>query len=785
MKSTILKYAFALTACLAALASCKKPDPETKEPSFPTDVINQTVTPGESVEIAFEPNMAWVLSISGDGSGNYFWIDDAGMKSTSVSGRADGRTVVKVVFSQDEEFDKNRVCDVTLTMGSESRKIATLTRLALNRTLETYAGVPGEYEFTDEFSQETFTEAELVTFAGITDYTLPVRVVSNYPWEIVLPSWLNAVSVDGKSEVAEGGPGTTDLVLTAVLSNKVLNGGEANVRFIDKNNVGASNDVKIILPDVSSRLECEINTTQFNKEGQVLMPNGSYVDGTAVAYVLAAKGMTAMSVEWLGEYYDIEEADWVNIEIGEYDESMGLLQNIDVTVGVDANPGEVRYADLFFFPVSMGEVSIDDIFTEDGSAIKPGFEQYCAARLVQDGDRPSYIIPVSSKELRDEVGAYFSVLDPKGEDNVMQWDFPDAAYYHKITYNCSYSHEEAAFECAKPYAYVKLYNDTDYPSGLFSEEASADCWVSFVALGEANDRGVFNINYTPASATHTAAVFYDGSDNVIAAVLVVYDPEYTGDGSDMMYALASGVGKISKMSKDSELYMAINGNYNVKDVYEILTNDRMLYVTGTTEFWSAFAIDPATFGDYSGNIAVEGASPNFYVYTKSCTAKDEVVVIFQALGADGESMINMSAVHIVYDPDAEIETEAPFQFVYPDYVGGMATLEKHSGEYADMIIADWGASQAPKYIYLLTYTDPSAASIAVVKAPGKPMGGAAYNNYDPNTGDVLADYWLTYEQEGDQMTIFMSEAGKADYFLFTDPTGLPTYALVCTMVLPE
>ena len=784
MKSRILKYAFALAACLAALASCRKPEPENKVPVFPTEVINQTVTPGESVEIAFEPNMAWVLSISGDGSGNYFWIDDAGMKATTVSGKADGRIVVKVVFSDDEEFDKNRVCDVTLTMGTESKKIATITRLALNRTLETYAGVAGEYEFTEEFSQETFTEAELVTFAGITDYTLPVRVVSNYPWEIVLPSWLKAVNLDDMSEVAEGGPGTTDLLLTAVISNKVISGQEANVRFIDKNNVGASNEVKIVLPDVSSRLEHEINSTQFNKEGHVLLPSGSYVEGTAVAYVLAVKGMTAMSVEWLGEYYDIKEADWVNIEIGEYYEDASPLQVIDVTVGVDANQGEVRYADLFFFPVSMGEVSIDDIFTDDGSAIKPGFEQYCAGRLVQEGDRPSYIIPVSSKELRDEVGVYFSVLDPKGDDNVMQWDFPDLAYYHKITYTCDYSHEEAEFECTKPYAYVKLYNDTDYPYGVFSEEAS-DCWISFTALGEENNRGVFTINYTPSSVTHTAAVFYDADDNVIAAVLVVYDPEYTGDGSDMMYAVSSGVAKISKMSKDSELYMAINGNYNVKDVYEIVTNDQMLYVTGTEEFYSAFAIDPATFGDYSGKISVEGASPNFYVYTKACTAKDEVVVVFQTLGADGESMLNMSAVHIVFDPDAEIETEAPFQFVYPDYVGGMATLEKHSGEYADMIIAEWGASQAPRHIYLLTYTDPSVSSIAVVKVPGKPMGGAANNNYDPTTGDVYADYWLTHEQEGDQMTIFMSEAGKVDYFLFTDPTGLPTYALVCTMVLPE
>ena len=75
MKSNVWKYAAALMACIAAISSCKKPAPEKTEPVFPTDVINKTVAPGESVNISIEPNMAWVATISGEGSGNYFWID--------------------------------------------------------------------------------------------------------------------------------------------------------------------------------------------------------------------------------------------------------------------------------------------------------------------------------------------------------------------------------------------------------------------------------------------------------------------------------------------------------------------------------------------------------------------------------------------------------------------------------------------------------------------------------------------------------------------------------------
>ena len=521
-----------------------------------------------------------------------------------------------------------------------------------------------------------------------------------------------------------------------------------------------------------------MNSMQFNAAGQVLMPNGSYQDGTAVAYVLAAKGVTVKAVEWLGEEYASEYAEWVNVTIGEYDETAGPLQTIDVTFGVGENTGKERYADIFVFPVSAGEVNVENI---------TDMEEYMVGRLVQEGERQPYITPISSEEAMNEVGTYFSNLEPKGEDNLLQWDFPNAGSYHKITYTGEWSSEEASFDCAEPYAYVKLYEDTDYPMGMFSKEITEndDCWISFVSFGE-NMKGRFNMNSVPASATHTAAVFYDSDDNMLAAVLVEFNPAFSGDDGELAYKIASGKGELTVMDKESELYMAINGNYNVTEVYQIITNDRMLYVTGKEEFYNAFAIDPATFNDYAGNIDVEGAAPNFYVYTSACIGRDEMIVVLQVLGADGESLVNHAAFHIIFDPDADIDAEPPFAFVYPEYAAGMATLEKHTGEYADMVIADWGESQAPKDIYLLTYTDPSASSVAVLKVPGQPMAGGAFNNYDPNTGNFIDGYWLTHEMDGsNQMYVFMTEAGKADYFIFTDVTGLPTCALVCTMVLPE
>jgi hypothetical protein len=788
MKSNFWKYAVMLATCVAAVASCKKPEPEKVEPVFPTDVITKTVAAGESVQIPFEPNMAWTVSVSGDGSGNYFWIDDDGMKATSVSGKTAGPAVITVEFSEDEEFDKNRVCDVTLKMGDQSKKIATLTRPSLGRTFEIYAGVAGEYEFTEDFGQETFTEASLVTFAGIADYTLPVRVVTNYPWDIVLPSWLKALNAEG-DETVSGEIGTTDLLLVAVPTDEVIEGAEAAVKFLDRNNSSASNEVKIILPDFSSRMEYDINSLDFNAAGQVRMPNGSYEDGSAIAYVLAAKGMTVKALEWTGDYHDTKYAEWDDIAVGEYDESAGVLQNVAVTLSVTENTGQKRYADIFIFPVSMGDVKAEDIcdFNDPSCGFYPEYEQYYIGRLTQAGEPVPYVTPLSSEEARAEVGTFFNNLDPTGDDNIMQYDFPNAGSYQKITYTGEWSYEEASFECSEPYAYVKLFEDTDYPVGVFTKEIAEDdeCWISFVGFGDENTQGRFYMNHVPSSATHTAAIFYDSSDNILGAVLVVFDPQFTGGGDESAYKISAGRGEIAPMDKNSELYMAISGSYNVTEAYEIVTNDKMLFVEGETEFYGAFAVDPATFADYAGKISVEGSSPDFYVYTSACKGRDEMIVVLQTLGPDGESMVNFVAFHIIFDPDADIDVEAPFSFVYPDYVGGMATLEKHTGEYADMIIADWGASQAPKDIYLLTYYDPSASSVAVLNVPAGPWGGASYNNYDPATGGTYADYWLTHEMDGNQMYVFMSEAGKVDYFIFTDSMGLPSCALVCTMALSE
>lgn len=773
MKKNFWQYAMTLVAGLAIFASCEEPEQKDPDPIFPETVLTKTVNAGESTPISIEPNLAWEVSISGEGSGNYFWIDDDGMKVSKVSGKEAGPAVITVVFSEDEEFDVNRVCDVTLTMAGQSKKIATLTRPSLGRTFEIQTAAAGEFAFSDEYAAAE--SATLVSFPGTAEYAVPVRIVTNYSWVMALPDWLKAVSLDGNTpaDVTGGEAGTTEFLLTAVLGKDVVKGAEDAVRFIDKNNSSAVEEFKVTLPSFEDRMEVEINSMEFDREGQLLMASGSYQPVPAVAYVLAVEGFVVKALEWEGSWHAIEFADWVKSETGVYDEAAGVLQTIDVQITVDANPGKKREADLFIFPASMSGVKAEDIcdMNDPACGFKAEYAKYHVGRLVQNGEVPPYLTPISSEDMMNEVGTYFTVLEPKGEDNILQWDFT-APVYQKITYTGEWSHEEAKFECAEPFAYVKLYEDVEYPIGVFTKEIAedADCWIKFQAFGGENKKGVFNMVNVPSAPTHTAAVFYDQNDKILAAVLVEFNSSSVGGGDDVPFTVTMGAAEITKLGMDTELYMILNGNFSVSDIYQVTTSSNNITLSTTLDIWDGFGIDPTTWGDLV-NGPMTLSLPSMYFNVAQDAPKTEAIYVFK--GANG---LNIAAIHYIYDPAAGVAPAAPFAFVYPDYVQG-ATLQKYTGDIQTIQNEFYGVTADSVYELRYSVAQPMMAMITV---PSMPAFGAAWNNYD-----ALPDYWLTYEAMDDKSILVnmnpeKAKKGDSDYFVFKAADGYTFSAvLVC------
>ena len=215
MKTNFWKFAALLGLGLAAVVACEKqPEPEKVAPVFPETVLEQNVEAGATVEVSFEANLDWELSIPAAEQAKY-WLDDAGVPASKVTGKA-GEQTVSVVFSEDEYYDQNVVCEVTLTMGGQDKVIARLTRLALNRTIEVYAAEKADFSFSKTYSAEKATALELTTFEGDVTYTLPIKVVANYDWNLALPEWCEG-AIDG----AETLSGKAGQVVEVLLSGKL------------------------------------------------------------------------------------------------------------------------------------------------------------------------------------------------------------------------------------------------------------------------------------------------------------------------------------------------------------------------------------------------------------------------------------------------------------------------------------------------------------------------------------------------------------------------------------
>ncbi|MDD6052869.1 MAG: hypothetical protein PUB91_03525, partial [Bacteroidales bacterium] len=384
MKTNFFKIAAIFAGLALTVASCKGTDPEQPKPVFPSEKIQKTVLAGESVNVEFDANLDWELSLSGEGVLTYFWIDDAGSRESKVSGKA-GKQSVKVVFSEDEELDNNRKCIVNLTMGGETREIAQIDRLKISRTIivkvaeafETaFKKVNGNYVYADAEEDATL---QLVTFPDDAEYSLPIKVQTNFDWNLSLPEWLS-------SEVSEGEAGETELVLVANLSEEIAEGTSAEIRFIDAANSSASESINVSIPPFADRVDFYVNTLDFNAEGQVKTLMDEYVDGGAAITVLAAEGAVVKVLGFGGEWHDTEFADWAHVEkVSESGEGYLKKQNFILTV--DPNKSEARVADVLVLPASMADITVEQLCdpNSDDCAFKEEVSPYVLGRLTQAG----------------------------------------------------------------------------------------------------------------------------------------------------------------------------------------------------------------------------------------------------------------------------------------------------------------------------------------------------------------------------------------------------------------
>ena len=647
MKTNFLKAAIALLGVGCILAtSCLKTQ-ETLKPVFPENKVVKTLSAGESTDIEFEANQDWTLKVQGDGAGNYFGIIDEGIMETSVSGKA-GHQTVTVGFSADEDFDVDRVCAVVLEMGGESREIAQLTKMRGNRVLNVYAAVVDEFDFKKngdsyEYPEETASSLTLVTFAGKTTYSLPIKVVSNFKWLLNTDSqYVNASVTEANADGEE-----TEVLLSLKTDESLAAGATIDIKFLASAEEGAAAyPYQLTIPAFGQRMEIDNQSTlHFNKEGQLLMPTGSFADQPGICYVLGPKGSKIKALEWNAEkgWYETSFASWVHADLP-FDDEKGYLQNAIGQITVDANDGAERYADLIVLPASLTSLTVDDLLNTEGDAIKDEYKKYViTTQLIQEGTKKDF---VSFDESIAET--YKAKLEKNATADVwMKSYFETVNDVFTLTYSDKSSDCALAFESA-----VSRFEVYDYAPELVSQSALENFWLEFIPIrqGMAGRVNMYPQAYVPieSETPESFIVLYDSEDNALTAIRCVYDTAGTEEETNNL-EVASGNATIEKLTS-GDVYNFLSSELSVTDIYDVtLTGNASVILNSLVEF-EDYAILTVSYPmedctDGSLTFAQYGATQFSLTVGENVTEFTSWVVVLK-----GEYNLNKMAIYFSYDP---------------------------------------------------------------------------------------------------------------------------------------
>ena len=749
--------------------SCQEKNPVVEEPVFPTAVVRETLNAGESKEISFDANLDWEVSASGEGLMTYFWIDDAGIKAEKVKG-SKGVQTVKVVFAADEEIEIDRVCTLTLSMSGKSAIIAEITRKGLGREFNVYPVLyDGGFVKDDngEYVLDTTPAESLALVRDGSQFYTYAAVVSNIDWVVSLPDWV-------ASEPATGAAGKNVVKLSADpsrLDNSFISGKEGSLVFFDAADEEYSRNIAVTFPAIGSYVEQESNSSLiFNKEGQLKMPSGSFGDTPSIHYAVGTRGFVVRALEFTSEgWHALEYASWVKASVTYKNES-DLIANATIEITVDANEGAPRCADIFLFPVELADVAADAICDENSSecAFKAAYAPYCIGRLEQGGVEPDYISFSADEE------PYMATLARQTES----WLFNEfeTSQVFTLTYTDKFS--ESALQFDKAFARYEIY---DYDVAIVKDEANF--WLTFNPFAMNKKGKVYmepdKFKNMYAEATESFIVFYDDKDAILAVLDCLYDGSSQGGGEQGIISVTSNNASVETLDASSEIYQALSAEYSTDKVYKVTTSDYKLTLHSELPF---------------SNLLLRSGVPPFGQITdgsfeaEAWTANDIMVWVGESVSEYSAAIlilkdankVNFAVVYLEFDPSAAGAT-APFRFAYPDYVSG-ATLSQYTGSMLSAIKGEfYGIDE--RNIYELKYTAANP-SMAMIETPGIPSGEAAWNNWDDAKGGPSADYWLGFEMmSSTQMLVFMSEAGKTDYFVWKDNMGMFKYVLICTLEL--
>lgn len=511
MKKNNISGFFAALVMGSALfaASCEKPSEETPAPEFP-QLIEKTVTPGESVTIPVQANLDWEISVPENGL-QWFWIQDGAFQLYRLSGKA-GEAEVVIGVSATEEFDNDRVCEVTMTMGGESKVIARLVRPSKEKHLNVYASVvvDGEVQFNetgDSYLYETEEAESLDMIWTGSEFRLPIKVESNYNWSIKTPEW-------ARVDVPSDGVGEKNLIVYGVPSAYPLDAASGKLQFMSGEKVVKEYTVNIPgCKDIFSyKMDMSITELEFNYQGQIKVATG-FIDGPATGYVSGADGIRVIALSRNESGFSADAPSWLEVNVAEYDRTEGadVLQQRNFTVSAALNEGDNRHAALLFLPPTL-TVAASDLF--EGTEIKEEYKQY-SVPVTQLSSDQEFISMLANPSDMAAGGATFAV----SENEDLYNRFGQTRYAYELVYTNQYARDNARMIFTSAVTSYKVFDENGFLSMTLDEDMKG---------------GVVDMVSETAQTGHV--VLYGATGNVLAVIECRFDPEeIIGEVADVAF----------------------------------------------------------------------------------------------------------------------------------------------------------------------------------------------------------------------------------------------------------
>lgn len=587
MKKNFLHWAMLLTAGLSlALVSCSETgeDGPAGTPVFP-EAIETAIIPGESHTLAFEANMKWEVSIPENASQS-FYIADGEHKVLTQYGEA-GKAEVTIGTYEIENFDDAPKCEVTLTMGGQSKVIATLSIEQQERALTLYTSKmkDGSFVYASEgelgyiYNETPAQTIELAWPSGLSGYMYPILVEANFAWRLAEKSeWLS--EADYKGEAGE----QVKILLKADPTKYPLDGDqEGKFVLCARNNPDLKYAYTVKIPACRNHYEMTgfVAESRFNAKGQFFNSgNSSWVDQGMHGYIVSIDEPKVFKFAEVAGTLSAaaSQTGWIKVEATETEsDSNNVLKERRYSISVTENAGEARKGVVVALLASVAINDPAELLAEN--EIKEEYKKYIVTTLSQSSDAAGEFVEFYEPSMAD----YTLTKMPKGtfpyED---KWAAVPAIY--NLTYTTEQDGDMAELKFNTAYDSYEVYGE----DGPYAESQLTPRWVDLAngynencklikIAGSYEKDGSFTWTYEKPVNPTAYFVFKNGTE-IVGIIEFKFEGKQQGGGTDISLAQESeGVTLVQLANGDTD-YDNDFGSMGVPQYKLTLTGTTMAYL---------------------------------------------------------------------------------------------------------------------------------------------------------------------------------------------------------------